>query len=319
MRIAYLLLLLVGCSSAAPLAGEDASAPDASAPDAGMAFDAGCLARVSQVVGPEGATLEHCDGARVVVPPGALASPTELFLERVVDPPSIVAPYVLAGPAFELGPAGTTFAGRVEVSVPHGGGERMEMAVLVDGAWQVVEVCRSDATHVTQSFGGAGRFVAAHDPTVYPPGPGGLGTGAVDYTLGGVDGAPDRTDHLEIEYAIDEQIGEGESLTLVFRRSDAAGLVQIDLRLAVAADGTVEPVQLAWADTGAGEIWDVIAFLHPGELQIVTDSRAGRALSGTVTATLHLGDRMRSLSATFRATSVEWRYPPERICDMPQE
>jgi hypothetical protein len=133
-----------------------------------------------------------------------------------------------------------------------------------------------------------------------------------------VDGAPDLEGSLAIDYAIDEAIGDGQTLVLVFRRSDAAGLVQVDLRFGTTDAGALEAVQLAHADTSFGEIWDVLPILHPGDLTVEITTHEARTVAGTIAATLHLGERTRSFTATFRATHVEWRYPPERACEMPE-
>lgn len=316
MRRALLCLwILSGCDAAvAPTdTGTEPDAPDApSVPE-----DAGC-ARVVATIGASGGTIVHCDGARLELPAGALSADTELFVERVASPPSITAPYVLAGPAFTFGPSGVVLAAPANVVLPTDGGDRMELAVLVDGAWQVVEACASDATTISQAFGGLGTFVATRDPNTYPPGPSGIGEGSIDFVLGGAAGGPEQTGTLDIEYAIDEAVGSGETLTLVFRRSDAAGLVQFDLRFGTTDTGMLEAVQLAYADTSVGEIWDVISFLHPGDLSVELTTHDARTVAGTITATLHLGDATRSLTATFTATHAEWRYPPERACGMPE-
>lgn len=304
-----------GTFDAGPDAAVDASSVDTGVDadlDAGPRADAGC-SRLTQTVGPEGGTLVHCDGARLEVPPGALAAPTELFIERIASPPGVALPYVLAGPAFQFGPSGAALLAPARFVLPHGGGARMEIAVLVDGAWQGVEVCASDDTTVSQSFGALGSFVALHDPTPYPPGPDGLGTGSIDFTFDGVR----RT--LPIAYAIDEDVGPGESLALVFRESDGAGsLRQVDLRVGI--DTSVTPLQLAYADISdaSSVIWDVITILHPGELTVTVTSRMGATLSGNIVATLHSGDQTRSFTGTFTVTPVEWRYPPERACGMPE-
>lgn len=311
MRFLLLVVALAGCStSVTPDAGVDAPLPMADAGVDAAEPDAGC-ARTTATLGAAGGTLTHCDGARLEVPAGALAADTELFIERAVDVPAISSPYVLAGPAFRFGPETTALTAPLRVVLPHGGGERMEMAALVEDEWLTVEICESDDTTVTLSPAGFGTYAAAHDPNVYPDGPSGLGTGHIEYTFGELESS------LEIEYAIDEHIGEGESLTLVFRRSDEAGLVQVDLRLAIDGDEASIP-QLAHADTSVSEIWDVLDILHPGDAEVVITSHDGRSIAGTIEATLHLGEATRPFTATFEATTVEWRYPPERSCGTPE-
>ena len=66
------------------------------------------------------------------------------------------------------------------------------------------------------------------------------------------------------------------------------------------------------------EIWDVLDILHPGDATVTITSHDGRSIAGTIEATLHLGDATRPFTATVEATTVEWRYPPERSCGTPE-
>lgn len=299
--------------------GGDVPGPiDGGDPDAGIHADAeppdgGCPARASGRLGPGGGTLVHCDGARLEVPPGALAAETELFVERLEAAPAPPLPYVLAGPAFRFGPEDVRLSAPARFDLPHDGGARMEMAALVDDAWVLVEVCDSDDSVVTQSFASLGTLAAARDPNVYPEGPTGLGDGAVDFTFG------ETADRLEAIYAIDQDVGEARALTLVYRRTVGDALEQLDVRLHVSVEGVVEPLQVAYANTATGEIWDVLELLDPDALDVSLTRADGDALEGTIDATLRLGDQRRPLTATFTATVVEWRYPPERSCGMPPE
>jgi hypothetical protein len=321
MRIFSLASIAValglGCGSAADNdAGLDSGSADAGVGDAGLDAGMPCPNPVRATFGAAGGTLEHCDGARLEIPPGAVAEGTELSIERLEESavPAISAPYVLAGPAFAFA-SDTALTGRVRVVLPHEGGERMEMAVLFEGAWAVVEVCDVEESIVAQTFGALGTFAAAHDPTPYPDGPSGLGSGAIDFDFGAVSASIDIG---TMGHAIDEDIGPGRSLTLLYRRSDAAGLEQVDLRFGIDETGAVSPLQLAYANTATSEIWDVLEPLHPGQLMIELTSDDGTAIEGTIDATLHLGDQTRAFSATFTASSVEWRYPPERVCEIPE-
>lgn len=308
------LALLAGCGNDSP--SNDAGPLDANAVDA-RTIDAGCGDRLAATIGSAGGTLEHCAGARLVVPPGALDADVELSITRVevdVDPQ---APLVLAGPAFAFGaPSGTSLALGVEVVLPHDGGDRVEIAALIDGAWETFEACGVTDSTIDQSVGFFGTFAALRDPTTYPDsGPSGLGAGTIEYTFGTL------SETLEIDpsgYGIDEDPGARRSLTFVFRRSDEDGLRQVDLRFVLEADGTLLPVQLAHADTVLSEIWSADELAHPGDTTIaITRDEAG-ALEGTIDATLHLGDEERAFHATFDASAEPWRYPPERVCGHPE-
>jgi hypothetical protein len=319
----FVALGIAGCGGSSGVdGGLDASADDGGNVDAGASdagpdgggADAGCAERVTATIGSAGGTLVHCDGAILEVPPGAVEDGTELFIERAPTGPAISLPYVLAGAAFTFGPTDTVLTGRVRVVVPHDGGERMEMAIFVDDAWQLLEICESDETTVSQSFGVLGTFVAAHDPNEYPPGPSGLGTGSIEFTFGATDTIPiDMNGH-----AIDEDLGPGRSLTLLYRRSDDVGFEQVEARFGIDEDGAITPLQLSYYDAATGEIWSVLDLLNPGDLTIVITEDDGTAIAGTIDATLHLGEDTRAFTATFSASSVEWRYPPERVCDIPK-
>ncbi|WP_236517308.1 hypothetical protein [Sandaracinus amylolyticus] len=295
-------------------AGHDGGAPDAGASDAGS--DAGgCGVRVTATIGPEGGTLAHCDGASLVVPPGAMSSAAELSIERVASPLAPVSPYVLAGPAFTFDAPGVLFSDSVDVVLPHDGGQRMEMAVQGEEEWIFFESCEVTETTISQSFRALGTFVALHDPTPYPERLTGLGEGRIDFTFGGID------DEIDVDpegHAIDEDPGEGRTLTLLFRRS-AESLVQVDLRFTISPEGEVTPAQIQHYDGSVGEIWSADVFAWPDDLAVtITRDEAG-AIEGTVDATLHYGpDQTRPFTATFSARSELYRYPPERACELPE-
>lgn len=315
---ALFVVYLAACSGPA----EDADAgTDAAVADAGTLEDAGtdaggCAERVMATIGPEGGEVVHCAGARLVVPAGALAEPTELAIERVTGVPDPFAPYVLAGDAFRFEPMTPALADSVEVVLPHDGGARMEMAVVVDDAWLVIEACNVTETTISQTFHALGTFVALRDPTPYPDSVTGVGEGTIAYTFGDVTDTLDADPH---GYAIDSDPGEARSLTLLYRRSDDTGLVQVDVRFTIAADGLVEPLQIQRADTSVSEIWSADVIATPDDLTITITSDVGGAIEGTIDATLHLGEMTRPFSATFSATPGLFRFPPELVCeDLPK-
>jgi hypothetical protein len=84
--------------------------------EGGADADAGSVDCVTSVLGPAGGALLHRTGARIVVPVGALASPTPLSL--CADPVSLVPGAIAVGPAFQAGPEGQTFLSPVEVIIP---------------------------------------------------------------------------------------------------------------------------------------------------------------------------------------------------------
>jgi len=75
-------------------------------------------APVGLVIGPQGGTLAHPSGARVVVPPGALAAPTALTLKVIPAPDAASLGAQPLGQRVEIGPEGVTFRKPVDVIVP---------------------------------------------------------------------------------------------------------------------------------------------------------------------------------------------------------
>lgn len=114
------LTLLVACSAA----GDDVVLDPTSAPPPPPAGTAPVPApgvsdtTISEVVGPEGGAVSHPSGAQILVPEGALAEPTRIWI-RPIDPPSTE---ILAarpvGRGLEAGPDGQRFARPVVIILP---------------------------------------------------------------------------------------------------------------------------------------------------------------------------------------------------------
>ena len=114
-----------------------------------------------QAVGPAGGTVSTTEGVSIEVPPGALAKEVTLTVDArgEVDPPPGT---VTFGDAYELGPAGTTFAQPVKVTLPWAGivpdGKRVVLArqPAAGGEWTLMtEGAGMDTTRVwaeTASF-----------------------------------------------------------------------------------------------------------------------------------------------------------------------
>ena len=90
----------------------------AACPPAPLAPKAVNTSTVKQVVGAAGGTLEHPTGAKLVVPPGALAADVELSITGAEAPGTgqVGAPAV--GQAFVLGPEGQQFTAPLSIEVP---------------------------------------------------------------------------------------------------------------------------------------------------------------------------------------------------------
>jgi hypothetical protein len=307
--IVLLLVVVAACSS-----------PAASAPDAATTADAApCESSVAATIGAAGGAVEHCDGARLTVPAGVLAGEVELSITRVAVEPAPGAPYVATAGAFRFaGPEGLTLGGWVGIEVPHGGAEprgRVELAALGGEGWAPFESCPPGETTIRQDVGFLGTFAALLDPTPYAESTLGLGEGSIDYQLGGVGtGALSVDPHgLAIDYDLTTA---GRVLTVVYRRNDENGLVQIQLDFSIEADGTAVPVAVAWADTSVPEIWSNDVFLHPEEMDIRVTSDVDGTITGELDAQLYEIDHPtpRALAATFTARPEHYRYPPDRAC-----
>jgi Putative metal-binding motif len=94
-------------------------------------------------IGPEGGVVRSDDGAlTVTIPPGALATPTRVTAQPIATPAGAVAP------AYELGPAGTTFSRPIVISLPEEpNGDALVLATFAGGTWTAVApTVRDEAT-----------------------------------------------------------------------------------------------------------------------------------------------------------------------------
>ena len=73
---------------------------------------------VVEVIGPEGGSVSHPEGAVLHVPPGALAEPTSLSIATAAAPSAGALRATSLGRAFVLGPEGQSFALPVELTLP---------------------------------------------------------------------------------------------------------------------------------------------------------------------------------------------------------
>lgn len=76
-------------------------------------------APASALIGPAGGTVVGSEGARIVVPAGALAAPTTIAIEQTTaGAPALPGGFVAAGKMFAFTPHGTTFAVPVTITIP---------------------------------------------------------------------------------------------------------------------------------------------------------------------------------------------------------
>jgi ZU5 domain len=85
-----------------------------------LALVAGCGGssgvNITAMIGPNGGMASHSDGTSLNIPPGALATDTNITIQsvNVKAPPGTV----LVGPAYDFGPEGTTFKAGVTITLP---------------------------------------------------------------------------------------------------------------------------------------------------------------------------------------------------------
>lgn len=108
---------------------------------------------LTQEIGPEGGELVAPDdsplaGVRVKVPPGALSAKVKLTVDGTLDPTPLSSAAEQVGPQIAIGPAGTTFATPVELTVPldarsvarhEQSSEDCKVWHRTDGNWQRLE------------------------------------------------------------------------------------------------------------------------------------------------------------------------------------
>lgn len=147
-----------GCGPGNPLPNEEEVPPTA----------------ISQEIGPEGGELVAPEasvlaGVRLKVPAGALSSKVKITVDGTLDPTPLSSAAEQVGPQIAIGPAGTTFATPVELTVPldqHAVTQHEQSSAdckvwyRTDGNWQRLErKAGSDGT-VTVDLPGAGVAAA---------------------------------------------------------------------------------------------------------------------------------------------------------------
>lgn len=139
----------------------------------------------SQLVGPDGGTVNTLDGVTIVVPAGAVSTPTFFSVTPRMDfGPNGLATFYLptdasfeltaitVGPTFDLGPDATTLAAPVTVTVPFDPTKvpsyraSSDVAVYIDSAVVFGGAVRSpttlvDSTHVSTQTSVLGGFSPA--------------------------------------------------------------------------------------------------------------------------------------------------------------
>ena len=124
--------------------------------------------RVRRCIPPIGGRLE-LDGARLTVPPDALAEPTELYLQRIDDAPLALDGLALYSGLFEAGPAETELAAATTISAGYDG-PRDRAALFVDTGNTFQRLGgRVTAAEVEGEVERLGRFLVADGVDFRPP------------------------------------------------------------------------------------------------------------------------------------------------------
>lgn len=129
------LLCVTACGDDDGAGPRDAATHDADDPS---------VTKVTQLVGPEGATIELSDGAKVEIPAGAVSSSVQITLQKlelneVAPMPETVQ---ARGKAYAFKPHGQAFVNPVKISVPFTGTmdavRPFKLANEVDDSWEMV-------------------------------------------------------------------------------------------------------------------------------------------------------------------------------------
>lgn len=145
---------------------------------------------VTQVVGPEGATVDGPDGSQLVVPPGALSEEIELTIGELPDE-SLETPIpdgnIPVSTTFAFLPHGQLFALDARISFNHTASDPEAVRLLRSepgGDWQEVTVTDVSESRVIRGTATFSYYVAVVDESDSSGGAGGAGTGGTGGTSG---------------------------------------------------------------------------------------------------------------------------------------
>lgn len=142
---------------------------------------------VQATIGSEGGALSLC-GARLEVPPGAVAQPTTFGIERVDAPPPPPFDMSFVGPVFRSTPADAPLQQPLSITVSRTNAARSGLLRFESefDEFVLIEACGVSDTHLQQYVWQLNTFSAARYIGDLPPSTQGLGDGTVAAVVDGV-------------------------------------------------------------------------------------------------------------------------------------
>lgn len=237
------IMLAAAFGAAAPSAD---AAEDAIFADGFEDRSASC-APVSAVFGSEGGSLSLC-GAELIVPPAAVAEPTQFGIERLAAPPPAPFDMEYAGAAFRFTPDDRVLDRAASVRVPRQDARRGEFGLYDPGMadYLFIEPCRISDSDLQQFMSQLGTFAALRYQGVLPPSTAGLGDGQVTAQVDGVSRAFDIDDPGS--WAIYRDVSDGSRMITItaFHMVDGDQIEQLRIDLnANAATGSGSLTQIS--------------------------------------------------------------------------
>lgn len=284
--------------------------------DGGAGAGPDCETPSSAEIGPEGGTLEHC-GAKLVIPPGALADTQSFQIGIDPAPPQAPFHYELASPVFNIRPQNPGLQQPASLTIAHEAADSRFELVRYDerfGGFAPIEACEVTATSIQQFVGVLGTWAVLADTLDYPDSTTGLGDGTLDLDFQGDQVTYDLD--AANSYGIYQANEDGsKTVTLLAIREVKGGLERLRIDLSTLALGGGALVQVDWLSTVTGTGYSYIQGLIGSAGEISVEETEGRLL-GSLSANVQGGDPPGEvpLSLSFDVAVELFAFPPELSC-----
>jgi hypothetical protein len=301
------ILLAAAFGAAAPTAdaGEDAIFAD------GFEDRSTNCAPVRALFGSEGGSLSLC-GAELIVPPDAVAAPTQFGIERLAAPPPAPFDMEYAGAAFRFTPDDRVLDRAASVRVPRQDARRGEFGLYDPSMsdYLFIEPCRISDGDLQQFMRQLGTFAALRYQGDLPSSTTGLGDGQVTAQ---VDGVPRAFDIDEPgSWAIYRDVSDGSRLVTInaFHLVDGDQIEQLRIDLNVnAATGSGSLTQISLLGPRSGTY--IVGIM--GSASISFGNLSDGRIRAHVEATL-AGSESVPLQADFDVGVERFIFPSELQC-----
>jgi hypothetical protein len=270
-------------------------------------------ATVTGSIGAAGGELDLC-GARLAVAADLQTEPVEFTITQVEAPAPPPFERALAGGVFTFTASVAQLPGRVSIDVPADDAPGYLYLYRYEAPdWYGMEACRTEGV-AGQDLDMLGTFAALRDTNVYPTSVDGLGEGAVDVTLDGVD-RPFTLDASSRGIYQDAPDGSRAVTLYLWYTPPDEELEVLNLTFTVAADGAASVLTAAWTDLG-GPSYSYLNGLTAGSSTIaLTAESAGERYVGALSVTFSDAENNEHvLTADIDVTVEKYAYPPELFC-----